>query len=263
MANTKISNEPSATALVGSEVVLGVQAASNVKVTINQIATLVLAGNAATATALATARTIDGQSFNGGANIAVIAPGTAAATAKSTPVDADQLPLVDSAAANVLKKLAWSDLKATLKTYFDTLYTVVGTQTAKAFYAGPTSGSAAAPTFRALAAADLPAAAEIVTLTYAATVSVDLTGHASNAVYRLTLTGNVTLNFTGGTDGQKALLELKQDGTGSRLVTLGTGIAYGTSITAFTATTTINKTDVLGILVNNTAYRVLAVANGY
>ncbi|MBK8009547.1 MAG: hypothetical protein IPK23_14820 [Rhizobiales bacterium] len=30
--------------------------------------------------------------------------------------------LIDSAAANVLKKLTWSNVKATLKTYFDTLY---------------------------------------------------------------------------------------------------------------------------------------------
>jgi len=51
------------------------------------------------------------------------APETVAATAKATPVDADQLPLVDSAASNVLKKLTWVNVKATLKAYFDTLYT--------------------------------------------------------------------------------------------------------------------------------------------
>lgn len=67
-----------------------------------------------TATKLATARTIDGQSFDGSANVTVIAPGTHAATSKTTPVDADELALVDSAASNVLKKLAWSDLKTTL-----------------------------------------------------------------------------------------------------------------------------------------------------
>jgi hypothetical protein len=81
-----------------------------------------VSGNAGTATALATSRAIDGQGFDGTANITVIAPGTAAATSKATPVDADQLPLVDSEAANVLKKLTWTNLKATLKTYFDTLY---------------------------------------------------------------------------------------------------------------------------------------------
>lgn len=44
------------------------------------------------------------------------------ATAKTTPVDADTMPLIDSAASNVLKKGTWANIKATLKTYFDTLY---------------------------------------------------------------------------------------------------------------------------------------------
>lgn len=44
------------------------------------------------------------------------------ATAKATPVDADFIGLMDSAASNILKKLSWANIKATLKTYFDTLY---------------------------------------------------------------------------------------------------------------------------------------------
>ena len=44
------------------------------------------------------------------------------ATSKTTPVDADQVGLMDSAASNILKKLSWANIKATLKTYFDTLY---------------------------------------------------------------------------------------------------------------------------------------------
>jgi hypothetical protein len=45
-----------------------------------------------------------------------------AATGKSTPVDNDELGLIDSAASNILKKLTWANVKATLKAYFDTLY---------------------------------------------------------------------------------------------------------------------------------------------
>jgi hypothetical protein len=82
-------------------------------------------GNAGTATALQTARTIDGVSFDGTANVTVLAPATHAAASKATPVDADEIPLVDSAAANVLKRLTWANLKATLKAYFDTLYQVL------------------------------------------------------------------------------------------------------------------------------------------
>ena len=48
------------------------------------------------------------------------------ADAKSTPVDADFFGLMDSAASNVLKKLSWANVKATLKTYFDTLYSALG-----------------------------------------------------------------------------------------------------------------------------------------
>lgn len=42
--------------------------------------------------------------------------------AKTAPVDADSVVLVDSEAASVLKKLTWANVKATLKTYMDTLY---------------------------------------------------------------------------------------------------------------------------------------------
>lgn len=47
---------------------------------------------------------------------------TAGAVAKTTPANADLIGLADSAASNTLKKLTWSELKAALKTYFDTLY---------------------------------------------------------------------------------------------------------------------------------------------
>lgn len=79
-------------------------------------------GSAATFT---TPRNIDGQAFDGSANITVVAPGTHAATSKSTPVDADELSLVDSAASNVLKKLTWASLKAAVKTYYDSVTTTM------------------------------------------------------------------------------------------------------------------------------------------
>jgi hypothetical protein len=99
-------------------------------------------GNAGTATALQTARSIDGQAFNGTADITVVAPATVAATGKTTLVDADVMPLADSAAANVLKKVTWANLKATLKTYFDTLYQAAGSYLTSGGALGtPSSGS--------------------------------------------------------------------------------------------------------------------------
>jgi hypothetical protein len=49
------------------------------------------------------------------------------ATAKTTPVDGDTMPLIDSAASNALKKVTWANIKTTLKTYLDTLYQAAGT----------------------------------------------------------------------------------------------------------------------------------------
>lgn len=46
------------------------------------------------------------------------------ATAKITIADADMIPLMDSEATNVIKKLSWSYVKSILKTYFDGLYTL-------------------------------------------------------------------------------------------------------------------------------------------
>lgn len=48
---------------------------------------------------------------------------------KTTPVNADELGLIDSAASWVLKKLTWSNLKATLKSYFDTIYAALAHKT--------------------------------------------------------------------------------------------------------------------------------------
>lgn len=47
------------------------------------------------------------------------------ATAKTTPIDADHIGVMDSASSNILKKLSWVNIKATLKAYFDTLYTAL------------------------------------------------------------------------------------------------------------------------------------------
>lgn len=43
-------------------------------------------------------------------------------TDKTTPVNADLIAIADSTSSFSLKKLTWANLKATLKTYFDTLY---------------------------------------------------------------------------------------------------------------------------------------------
>lgn len=58
-----------------------------------------------------------------GITAATLASTITAATSKPTPVDADEIGITDSATSFSLKKLTWANAKATLKTYFDTIYT--------------------------------------------------------------------------------------------------------------------------------------------
>ena len=51
------------------------------------------------------------------------------ATEKTTPVDTDMVWLMDSAWSNILKKVSWANIKATLKTYFDSLTTTLTNKT--------------------------------------------------------------------------------------------------------------------------------------
>jgi len=89
MADVKISALTAAAALTGTELLPVVQGGITVRSTTQAAANLAL-----TAAAL------------GGA--------IAAASAKSTPVDADSFGLVDSAASNVLKELTLAQLRATI-----------------------------------------------------------------------------------------------------------------------------------------------------
>jgi hypothetical protein len=76
-------------------------------------------------------------------NLSII---TNAATGKTTPVDADSLPLYDSAATTTATKVTWANVKATLATYFGTwlqfqtatFFTTAGTSTAFTLAVTPT-----------------------------------------------------------------------------------------------------------------------------
>jgi hypothetical protein len=78
---------------------------------------------------------------------------THAATSKATPVDADEVPIVDSASSFSLKKLTWGNLKATLKAYFDGIYAnlsspaLTGTPTAPTAAAGTNTTQLATTAF--------------------------------------------------------------------------------------------------------------------
>ena len=58
---------------------------------------------------------------DGGTFASLMASSTTGATSKTTPADADELPLADSAASFSLKKLTWANVKATLNSVYQAL----------------------------------------------------------------------------------------------------------------------------------------------
>jgi hypothetical protein len=134
------------------------------------------------------------------------------ATGKSTPVDADELGLIDSAASNVLKKLTWANLKATLKTYFDTLYQAAGSYL--------TASSTATLTNKRITA-------RVGSTTSSTTPTINTDNYD---VYRITaLTGNITsmtTNLSGTPNhGDKLIVEIT--GTATRTIAWGSGFEDG------------------------------------
>lgn len=105
-----------------------------------------------------------------------------------------------------------------------------------------------------------------VTLTYVSAGTTLVDASLGNT-FRLTLTGATTKlgNPSNSTDGQMILVEVIQDGTGSRLLTYDTNFAFGTLVTSPVLTTTLSKTDFIGFMYNSTAgkWRCIAFAPGY
>jgi hypothetical protein len=104
--------------------------------------------------------------------------------------------------------------------------------------------------------------AQVQTPTYSANKTIDWT---LGNVARITLTGNIVITNNGAYDGQKLLLELKQDATGSRTVSFTSETRFGTDITGITLTTTANKSDKIGLIYNGAdgKYDVIAFARGF
>jgi len=107
------------------------------------------------------------------------------------------------------------------------------------------------------------AAYTVVTDTWSSSVTIDWS--LANC-HRLTLTGTPTaLTFTNGVDGEKLILELKQDSVGSRLVTLPSNVRYSTTIPSILLSTAANRIDKLGFMFNSVdgKYDLVAVSYGF
>lgn len=104
----------------------------------------------------------------------------------------------------------------------------------------------------------------VVSLTYAATVTTDA---MAGDIFDLTLTGNVTIaNPTNPVDGKTIRFRIRQDGTGSRTVTLGNKFVIPSSATSpLPFSTAANAMDVLAATYHagRDAWDVIAFVPGY
>ena len=102
----------------------------------------------------------------------------------------------------------------------------------------------------------------VATNTWAATVAIDW---ATGNIQRVTLAGATTFTFANGRDGGRLVLELTQDATGSRTVTLPASVHYGALIPSVTFSTAANKKDRLGFIYNSAtaSYDLVAIATGF
>jgi hypothetical protein len=97
------------------------------------------------------------------------------------------------------------------------------------------------------------------TLTDAATVAVDFNVSQNNQV---TVAGNRTLTFANGKSGHLYAIKIKQDATGSRLITFPASVKWAGG-SAPTLTTTAARTDLIVFLFDGTNYLDVAIVKDF
>lgn len=159
---------------------------------------------------------------------AAVAAVNAAATAKATPVDADSVVIVDSAASNGMKRVTWANIKATLKAYFDTLYAAASAiASAVSTHAGLVDGTAHADS----GVAD-PAVTTLTVVGGAVSVAATVAARrfcADNGS-ATTLTVSAVTGLTNG--GEPITLAVKTTGAGLTITWPGTPVTWGDAPTA-------------------------------
>ena len=129
-----------------------------------------------------------------------------------------------------------------------------------ALYESVTAATAAANAAAAASNEQL-AAYTVVTKTWASTVAINW--NDANC-QRITLGGNTTLTFTGGVDGEKLILELKQDATGGRQITLPANVRFSATIPGVSLSDGGGYIDKIGFMYNavDNKYDLVAITYG-
>ena len=162
---------------------------------------------------------------------------THAATEKTTPADNDEVGLIDSAASYVLKRLTWANIKAAIKSYYDSVTATMTNKTLTTPTLTKPVVNAHAPGYQSYT----PAGGATATL------DCSLAGR-----HLITMpAGNITIALSNVTTGQYIQVEITQDGGGSRTVTWFSTIKWAGGV-APTLTTTASKRDVLGFICTGT-----------
>lgn len=84
-------------------------------------------------------------------------------------------------------------------------------------------------------------------------------------MFDVTLTGDTVISFSNGVDGTDVVVRLRQDATGTRLVTFGAMVRFGTDITGFTASTSASKLDYITLryVGSSAKYDFVSSSKGY
>ncbi len=143
------------------------------------------------------------------------------ATAKTTPVDADELGLADSAASYAFKKVTWANFKATAKTYFDTLYCAI------------TNGSLTNPTVTNY----------VETVYDCGSVTAVTIDWANGTWQKVTSSGNLTITLPSAAAGKSGIIDVYYGGTHTLTWAGGTSLQYvgGTAPTSTSATSGFDR----------------------
>jgi hypothetical protein len=182
----------------------------------------------------------------------------AAAASKTTPVNADSFPIVNSESSNVIGRVTFTNFKAFLKTYFDTLYAALAGSITQAFAVSTLDlGHATDTTLSRLAAGSLglegvaiPTISSTHTFTNKRTTkrvgsttssATPTINTDSYDVYKLTAQTvditSFTTNLSGTpTDGQTLVIQIT--GTAARAITWGASFEASTVALPTTTVTT-------------------------